>query len=213
MTRLKEIHNYLISNKGKSEEELRNLYDFLPHKLAEEIAVYAHRNKLRVNGEDYVNHPMRTSVNACNLCSPNDEEYRGVETLAILHDVIEDSDFTINDIKEIFEENKLGGFFEKYVKEELLALTHDKNEDYEVYIKRIMQYPAASLVKLVDLCDNLNLLSLNTFETKEYERCSRYLKYAYYINSKYHFIESSFLAKEEVKRRNIEEQKRLNEDY
>ena len=206
MTRFKEIHDYLICNKGKSEEELRNLYDSHPHKLAEEIAIYAHRDKLRLNGEDYVNHPLRIANKVREMYRPDDDFiHEGVETLAILHDVIEDSDFTINDIKEIFEENKLGEFFEKFVKEELLALTHNKNEDYEVYIKRIMQYPTASLVKLVDLCDNLNLLSLNTFETKEYERCCKYLKYAYYINSKYHFIELACLTKEERKRKKLEE--------
>lgn len=204
MTRLKEIHDYLIRINFSNEEELRNIYDSIPDMLAKEIAVYAHRDQKRVNGDDYVNHPFRTLANVRSLSLPNkeDEEYKGVEVLAILHDVIEDSDFTIDDIKELFEENKFGEFFEKYVKEELLALTHNNNEDYEVYIKRIMQYPAASLVKLLDLCDNLNLLTLNSFDTKEYERCSRYLKYAYYINSKYHFIEASHIAKEEAKSKN-----------
>ena len=211
MTRFKEIHDYLVSIDFATEEELRNLYDFIPYKLAEEIAVYAHRNQKRENGENYVNHPMRTSKIACDLISPNEEEFEGVEVLAILHDVIEDSDFTIDDIEDIFKENKLGDFFKEFIKEELIALTHNKNEDYEVYIKRIMQYPAASLVKLSDLCDNLNLLTLNAFDTKEYERCSRYLKYAYYINSKYHFIEASHIAKEEARRKELEN--KLKEEY
>ena len=205
MTRFKEIHDYLVSIDFATEEELRNLYDFLPHMLAEEIAVYAHRNQKRENGENYVNHPMRTSTIVCDLISPNEEEFKGVEVLAILHDVIEDSDFTIDDIEDIFKENKLADFFKEYIKEELIALTHNKNEDYEVYIKRIMQYPTASLVKLVDLCDNLNLLTLHTFQTNEYERCCKYLKYAYYINSKYHFIELACLTKEERKRNKLEE--------
>ncbi len=57
MSKLKEIHNYLISL-GKSEEELKELDKYSVY-LSMEIMEYAHRGQTRDNGEDYANHPSR----------------------------------------------------------------------------------------------------------------------------------------------------------
>ena len=193
MSKLKEIHDYLVSV-GNSEEELHNIYDVVPWLLAEEIAIYAHRNQKRENGEDYVNHPLRCS-RSLNYPDSFYKEYgiskEEVETLCKLHDVVEDSELTMEDLKDIFEECNLGEFFEKSVRKQLNALTHRKGEEYDEYVNRCMEYPSSALVKFLDLNDNLNVRSLISFEEDKYNRCSKYLKYIYTINLKYKFIENS----------------------
>ena len=200
MSKLKEIHDYLISV-GKSEEELHNIYDGVPWLLSEEIARYAHRNQKRENGEDYVNHPLRCSYSA-NFPQSFYDEYGlhsiEVETLCKLHDVVEDSDITLEDLRDIFVECNLGEFFEKSIRNQLDALTHRKDEDYNDYIERCIKYPSSSLVKLLDLYDNLNVFTLISFDEDKYNRCCRYLTYIYRINSKYKFIENSHICYDDI---------------
>lgn len=193
MSKLKEIHDYLVSV-GENEEELRNIYDIVPRLLSEEIARYAHRNQKRENGEEYVNHPLRCSYY---LDYPKSfyEEYgmneEEVETLCKLHDVVEDSELTLEDLRDIFVECRLGEFFEYSIQKQLDALTHRKDEEYDAYIERCMEYPSSALVKYLDLHDNLNVFTLVSFDEDKYNRCLKYIKYLYRINSKYKFIETS----------------------
>lgn len=212
MSRLKEIHDYLVSI-GAKEEDLKEIDNYSVY-LSMEIMEYAHRNQKRENGEEYANHPSRCLKNYRDLveiipddysCINKDMMYEngipfdGVQEVCLLHDVIEDTDFTLNDIEEIFIECKLGNYFELYIKEPLMLITHDKSMDYRSYIWICMKNPIAALCKMMDLQDNIYVLSLIKFDEKNYERTQDYLTYMYIINSKYHFIERTQLYKKEFK--------------
>lgn len=204
MSRLQEIHNYLISI-GKSEEDLRELDNFSVY-LSMEIMEYAHRNQTRVNGEDYANHPTRCMNNYCKLvgivpdgyfCADADLMYEngvpfdGVQEVCLLHDVIEDTDFTLEQLEEIFDECGQGNYFRQYIKTALEKITHDKSTDYLSYIKICMENPISAIAKMMDLQDNMNVLSLQDFDEQNFERTQNYLKYSYLINCKYRFIENA----------------------
>lgn len=85
---------------------------------------------------------------------------------AIMHDVIEDSDWTPERLRE-------EGF-----SDELLAildyLTRREDETYEAFITRAGQHPMARQVKLADLEDNMNILRIGTLTSKDGERLEKY---------------------------------------
>ena len=58
----------------------------------------------------------------------------------------------------IFEEVGEGEFFDEYLDEPLKLITHDKKEDYDTYIDKVMLHPTSAFVKMLDLTDNMNLL-------------------------------------------------------
>lgn len=204
MNRLNEIHEYLIS-KGAKEEDLKKM-DGCSVYLSMEIMEYAHRNQKRENGEEYANHPSRCMQEYRELVGivPDDPfcidkdlmyefeiPYDGVQEVCLLHDVIEDSDFTIEEVEGIFDECSLENYFNLYIKQPLVNVTHIKSMDYLSYIKICMEHSVSAIVKMMDLQDNLHVLSLVEFNEKNYERASRYLQYLYLINVKYRFIENA----------------------
>ena len=200
---LEKIHEYLLG-KGVDEEELQSS-DSSSVYLAMEIMKYAHRYQKRENGEDYAHHPLRVLDTYRNLVDflPNnyfdvDEDllylcgipFNGVQELCLLHDVVEDTDFTLDDIRDIFVECELGKYFDIYIKDALKRISHDKSVDYEEYINICTKNPISALVKMLDLQDNLFVLGLVDFTEEKYKRSQRYLHWIYIINNKHHFLES-----------------------
>ena len=201
---LKKIHEYLI-NKGIKEEKVM-WSDTSSVYLAMEIMEYAHRNQKRENGEDYANHPARclTAYRELIGIGPDGDRvmdkdimYRynvpfdGVQEVCLLHDVVEDTEFTIDDIGEIYEECGFGNYFDLYIKDALKRITHDKSEEYGEYIKICLLNPISAMVKLIDLQDNLYLLDLIDFSEEKYHRAQGYLFFAFIINDAYHFLENT----------------------
>jgi guanosine-3',5'-bis(diphosphate) 3'-pyrophosphohydrolase len=69
------------------------------------------------------------------------------QTAAILHDVLEDTETTADDLREI-------GISADIV-DAVIALTHDPAETYEEYTQRVARNAVARDIKLADLADNL----------------------------------------------------------
>lgn len=110
---------------------------------AVDLAVAAHSGQERTltggRTEPYVSHPMRV------MAGLHDELGR---TVAVLHDVIEDTAFSANALRAANVPAK--------VIEVVLVLTRRAGEPYEGFIDRIIEYgePATS-VKRADIADNL----------------------------------------------------------
>lgn len=204
MSRIGEIEDYLIDELEFSEDQISNAKIF-PSFLALIISMYAHRDQKRINGEPYVTHPISCSERYQKLirllpekidpkCKDLLEEhsipYDGVQEVCLLHDVLEDTDFTMDELRELFIEHGFKDIFINYIEEPLSLLTHDSSVPYEDYIDIVMTNPTASLVKLIDLTDNSNMLTLDKLTDHEFNRIQKYLNYAYKINNKYHFIEN-----------------------
>lgn len=108
-------------------------------KRALEVALQAHKGQTDPAGFPYILHPIL-------VAEKQTEEMATVA--ALLHDVVEDSDFDIRDLYEF-------GFPEEAV-EAVKALTHKKSEPYDHYIEQVKQNQIATAVKLADLEQNMD---------------------------------------------------------
>jgi len=90
------------------------------------------------------------------------------QIVAVLHDVVEDSDWTL-------EQLAAEGFPPEIV-DAIACLTHRENESYDEFIDRILPNPLATRVKRLDLEDNMTLTRLHQLTDKDVERLHRYHK-------------------------------------
>ena len=88
--------------------------------------------------------------------------------VALLHDVVEDTDYTLENLREM-------GFGETVVKA-LSLLTHDDAVEYMDYVLAIKDNPIAKAVKLADLRHNSDLSRLDVIDEKARTRREKYLK-------------------------------------
>ncbi len=127
------------------------------------MALAAHGRQTDRTGQLYIGHVARVTAR---LDSPGDQ------VVALLHDVVEDTDVTRAEIAAQFGEA---------VAHSVACLTHAKDEPLENYIARVASDACAVRVKLADLDDNdddarLALLAEDTrARLKEKYRRSRVL--------------------------------------
>lgn len=121
------------------------------------ISFNAHKEQVDKSGMPYVYHPYR-------IAEQMEDEYS--TCVALLHDVVEDSDITLEDLKD-------KGFPQK-VLEAVALMTHNDKTPYFEYIKRIKTNPIATAVKLADLQDNSNYERLDKVEIKDLQRLEKY---------------------------------------
>jgi hypothetical protein len=107
---------------------------------AVEIAAKAHAGARDKHGQPYLCHPLRV------MLSVDDDEAR---IAAVLHDVVEDTDVTLDDLRR-------EGFTES-VLQALTLLTHSAEVSYADYVVQCKRNRTACQVKLSDLRDNTSL--------------------------------------------------------
>jgi (p)ppGpp synthase/HD superfamily hydrolase len=117
----------------------------------------AHRGQVDRGGQPYALHPIRM------MTQFEDEAAR---TVALLHDVVEDTPTTLDDLR-------ARGYNEAII-EAVDALTRRENETYEQFILRIKPIPLARRVKLADLRDNMDIRRTRAITEKDAERFERY---------------------------------------
>lgn len=119
------------------------------------VAIKAHQGQKDKGGKPYILHPIRVALNV----KGKDEKI-----VALLHDVIEDTSYTIDDLDFLSEEQRKA----------LLLLTHDDDVPYMEYITELKKNKIASKVKLADLEQNMNLKRLKTISNKDLKRLEKY---------------------------------------
>ena len=200
---LEKIRDYLIE-RGVDEKSVNSGMTSSVY-LAMEIMEYAHRNQKRENGEDYANHPARClttyreligigpdgdRVMDKDLLYHNNVPFDGVQEACLLHDVVEDTELTLIDVRDIYVECGFEKYFDMYIKDALERITHDKSVDYGEYIKICLKNPISALVKMIDMEDNLRILDLIKYDEERYHRAQGYLFWTFIINDAYHFVEN-----------------------
>ena len=133
---------------------------------AYEIAKKAHLGQVDKAGEDYIKHPEKVASFV-----ETDEE----KAVAYLHDVIEDTELTLEDLHE-YE-------FSKEVIEAVDIITKKKGEDYRSYLNSVKKNKLARAVKLADLRHNSDLTRLTKVTEKDIERKEKYQKAINFLNS------------------------------
>lgn len=130
------------------------------------LAKKAHLGQKDKGGNDYIEHPKA-------VASMMDTDIE--KAVAYLHDVVEDTKISFDDLKEY-------GFPNQII-EAVKALTKQKNESYDVYIDRVINNPIAKKVKLADMKHNSDITRIKNPSQKDYDRCQKYLdKIQYLIN-------------------------------
>lgn len=128
-------------------------------KKAMRICFEAHKDQVDKNGIPYVFHPFHVAEQM---------EDEITTTVALLHDVVEDSNYSLDDLR------KAG--FPASVTDALMLLTHDKSIPYLDYVATIKRNPIATTVKIADLGHNSDLTRLDCIEDKDKERVEKYKK-------------------------------------
>lgn len=126
-------------------------------KKALKLCFEAHKDQRDKSDIPYVFHPFHLAE------SMTDET---TTVVALLHDVVEDTSFTLEDIK------KEG--FSNEVIEALRLLTHKDGVDYMDYVAAIKQNPIAKAVKLADLAHNSDTTRLDVVDERAKERVKTY---------------------------------------
>lgn len=126
-----------------------------------EIAIRAHRGQKDRGGYPYILHPLRIALGL----KTSDEE---LLSIAVLHDVVEDSEITVDDLME-------AGFTNRVVTA-VAVLTRPSHKPYEMYVQEIAQNKDATRVKLGDLEDNSDINRLKGLTKKDFKRIEKYHK-------------------------------------
>lgn len=131
------------------------------------VATKTHAGQQDKAGAPYLLHVLRVMMRLDNM----DEKI-----VALLHDVVEDSEVT-------FEELANEGFPKKILKAVEL-LTKTENKSYEDYIQEIKMNELARVVKLADLKDNMNISRLKNLTEHDKLRIKKYRAAYKVLNAK-----------------------------
>ena len=121
------------------------------------ISFKAHKNQIDKSGLPYVYHPFH-------LAEQMDDEYS--VCVKLLHDVVEDSNYTINYLINIG--------FPKEVIEAIKVMTHSKDVPYLEYIRNIKNNEIATRVKIEDLKHNSDLSRFDIISEIDLKRLEKY---------------------------------------
>ncbi|MGO5543216.1 HD domain-containing protein [Blautia sp. HCP3S3_H10_1] len=111
---------------------------------AMKIAYEAHMGQCDQSGVPYIFHPVH-------LAEQMTDEV--TTCIALLHDVLEDTSLTIQELEKEFPEE---------ITRAVLLLTHDPAEDYLAYVRRLCENPLARRVKIADIAHNTDETRLSS---------------------------------------------------
>ena len=128
-------------------------------KKALALCFEAHKEQTDKTGLPYVFHPFHLA-----------EQMQDEETtiVALLHDVVEDTDYTLDDLREM-------GFSEE-VLAAIALMTHADGVPYMDYVEAIKPNRIARAVKLADLRHNSDMTRLEVVTARDEERAEKYRK-------------------------------------
>jgi (p)ppGpp synthase/HD superfamily hydrolase len=121
------------------------------------IAAQAHAGQIDKAGEPYILHPIRVMLRL---------KGEAERIAAVLHDLIEDTGWTLEQLRE-------AGFSEEVIAA-LGRLTKLEGEAYEDFIRRVKPDPLAAKVKIADLEDNLDASRLREITEADRTRFEKY---------------------------------------
>ena len=134
--------------------------------IALAIARKAHAGQVDKAGVDYIQHPLYVASQV------KTEQEKAV---ALLHDVLEDSDITVADLLAYGLSNK--------VVTAVQTLTKKKGQSYQDYLEKVKSNNLARVVKLADLKHNSDLSRLKTVSNTDYERVKKYKNAIRYLST------------------------------
>lgn len=132
------------------------------------IATAAHAGQTQRNGEPFILHPLRVMLALSQgPAAPAGNELDALRIVAVLHDVVEDTEWT-------FDQLRAEGLSDVRVAA-LDSVTKREGEAYPDFVRRSAADPIGRRVKLADLEDNLDARRLPTWKDKDGKRARKYL--------------------------------------
>ena len=125
-----------------------------------EIAVAAHKGAVDKGGQPYILHPLAVMMDL-----KTDQE----KIVGVLHDVVEDTDWTF---EALIEE----GFSEEVIEALRSVTKSDSDSSYLDFIERAKANAIGRNVKIADLKHNMDLSRIHSISNLDLERFERYKK-------------------------------------
>ena len=123
-----------------------------------QIAVEAHAGAKDRGGKAYILHPISVMMR----CETDEEKI-----VAILHDVVEDTDWTFDALRQ-------EGFSETIIEALKTVTKQSEDEDYDEFIQRSLKNEIGRKVKIADLRENLDVTRIGELTEKDLERINKY---------------------------------------
>ncbi|WP_440110089.1 GTP pyrophosphokinase [Paenibacillus sp. QZ-Y1] len=129
--------------------------------LSKAIAIAAdlHSSQIDKGGNPYILHPLRVMMKMDDNTSM---------IVAVLHDVVEDTYFSIQDIEKCD--------FSTEVIEALRSVSREKGESYMNFIRRCKKNEIGHRVKIADIEDNMDLNRIPNPTKTDFDRVKKYEK-------------------------------------
>ena len=124
------------------------------------IAVNAHFGAKDRGGKPYILHPLNVMMRV---------EKEDEKIVAVLHDVVEDTDWT-------FEALMKEGFSEVIIEALHSVTKYNDDEDYEEFVKRSLNNEIGRIVKIADLKENLDVTRIGELKEEDIFRINKYKK-------------------------------------
>ena len=128
-------------------------------KKAMKLCYEAHKDQVDKTGVPYVFHPFHVAEQMTSEAST---------IVALLHDVVEDTDYTLDDI--------VAAGFGKEIVEAVALMTHEDDVPYLDYVAKLKDNPIARAVKLADLAHNSDQSRLGEIDEETRQRLEKYEK-------------------------------------
>jgi guanosine-3',5'-bis(diphosphate) 3'-pyrophosphohydrolase len=123
---------------------------------AMQVALNAHNSQTDKAGEPYIKHPIRV------MQSVESEEEKVV---ALLHDVVEDSTVSFEDLERRFSDE---------IVDAVRGVTKKDDESYSDFIERAKENEISREVKKADIRDNLDASRLGELDEEDMKRMEKY---------------------------------------
>lgn len=131
-----------------------------------QVAINAHKGQTDKGGGDYIFHPVTVALHV-----KTDDE----KTVALLHDVVEDTDTTLNDLRAM-------GFSETVV-QAVDSVTRRPDEPRNDYLRRVKANVIATAVKIADLHHNSDISRIPAPSEKDFARVAKYAEEIAFLES------------------------------
>lgn len=122
------------------------------------IALKAHRGQKDKAGRCYIFHPINVALGVKGIRA---------KTVALLHDVVEDSNITTKELTK---------YFDNDIVLAVDCITKKKGQKYQDYLEVVKNNELARKVKIADLTHNIDLSRLKNITEKDIDRRNKYLK-------------------------------------
>lgn len=125
----------------------------------------AHKGQTDRSGKPYVLHPLT-------VMSYLETDVEKV--VALLHDVVEDTYVTLDDVRQVFGDT---------VAEAVDLLTHKIGDSYTKYVEGLAHNPIARRVKMADLKHNMDITRIPYPTQRDFDRVRKYEKKLRYLRT------------------------------